>query len=81
LGEVAAASREMRALLAAVAPDDPVSLALRQRVRRGDQVAWLAAREAYGPRLVELLLDKSTNFGLRPADVAVILTELPVSKA
>ncbi|MDC0673291.1 protein kinase domain-containing protein [Nannocystis radixulma] len=79
LGEIEAAAREMTTLLAAEPALGPVYQALRLRLRRGDEVGWLAARAAFGPRLVELMLDAEAWASLHPDDVDVVLTSLPAS--
>jgi hypothetical protein len=50
-------------------------------VRRGDDVAWLAARSAFGPRLVELFFDPNCAPVVRREDIPAILNGLPAFAA
>ena len=75
LGRIDAAAAELRRLLAAVTPEQPGYRALLQRLRRGDEAGWLAARAAFGPQLVDLVLH-SAEVKLRPQDIERVLTDL-----
>ncbi len=67
-GAIQEAAVAISELLAAHPPGAPLYNALYQRLRRGDMAAWLAAKEAFGPRLVDLMLTNDI-FWLRPEDV------------
>ncbi|WAS93315.1 serine/threonine-protein kinase [Nannocystis punicea] len=76
LGEIDAAAAEIRSLLAATPEGDPVYNALHQRLRRGDEAAWLAARASFGSRFIDLVIDPSVSLWLRPEDAEVVLHDL-----
>jgi tetratricopeptide (TPR) repeat protein len=77
LGDVAAATAEARALIAATNADDPVYDALGQRLRRSDPLSVQVARAAYGAAWVDLLLPARLSLMLRPRDVPPVLLHLP----
>ena len=79
LGDVAAATRAMTALLASAPTTGPVYMALYQRLRRGDPLALLAARAAFGPRMIDLLLEPGNQLAVRPGDVEAVLAGLPAT--
>jgi hypothetical protein len=77
LGRVDDAAREIAALLAVDRDFGPAYLALLQRLRRGDDAANIAARAAFGPRLIDLYREQRMMVPLRPGDVAPVLAGLP----
>ena len=81
LGQVEAATKGMAAVLAAAPAGGPVERALYQRLRRPDPVARLAARGAYGSRLVEVMLMPGTRPTIRAIDVEALLANLPAAPA
>ena len=79
LGRIAEAERAMAALLAAAPDGSPAYGALYQRLRRDEPLARLAARGAFGPRLIEVLLDSNMRLTIRPGDVEAVLALLPAT--
>jgi len=77
LGQLAAAEQAMAALLAAAPADSPAYRALYQRLRREEPLARLAARGAFGARLIEVLLEGGARLSIRPGDVEAVLALLP----
>jgi tetratricopeptide (TPR) repeat protein len=74
LGRVADASREIAAVFAG---DDHAAFdALYARLRRNDELAVLAARDASGPEFVDLLMRSNLSMEPRPIDLQVALLHL-----
>ena len=77
LGQLPAATRAMAALLASAPATGPAYQALYQRLRREDPVARLAARPAFGPQMIDVLLQPGALLEMRRGDVEAVLAGLP----
>ena len=79
LGRLDEAAAEIRALAAPESSPGPVHAALRQRLRRGDEAVWLAARAALGPRFIDLVLAPGEDPKKHTGDPARLLVALEPS--
>ncbi len=76
-GAIEAATEAMAAFIDEASLDRHLYKLLYQRVRRDDEVAWVVAVAAFGPRLLELIAAEGRS--IRPQEVLWVLRDLKPS--